>query len=130
MRWAPREGMKTVADLLCEIARKDHEIVSYLRNGDWPDDDPDPFDAATASLEQARAGLETTRAATLAYIQTLTDEELNREIELPEKWWEALRLLKCPRSEMLRNISAHEWYHTGQLIIYIWMQGDDPESWA
>ncbi|MEQ1934032.1 MAG: DinB family protein [Fimbriimonadaceae bacterium] len=130
MRWAPREGMKSVGDLLLEIARKDHEIVSYLKNGEWPDDDPDPFDAASATLSEAKAGLIATRAATLAYLHSLNPAELDEIITLPERWWESLRLLECPRSEMLRNISAHEWYHTAQLITYLWSRGDNPEEWG
>ena len=28
--------------------------------------------------------------------------------------------------EVLRNIAAHEWYHTGQLVSYLWTRGEDP----
>lgn len=129
MLWAPREGMNTIGALLCEIARKDMEIVGWLRNGEWPDDEPDPFDATSATLEQARSGLEQTRINTIAYLDSLTDEQVDEIIVVPEPWWETLRLVECPRSEMLRNASAHEWYHTGQLVTYLWLRGDDPGQW-
>lgn len=127
--WAPREGMKTVGDLLLEIANKDREIIGWLKNSEWPDDEPDPFDAGTATLAEMKAGLASTRKDSLAYIDSLPEDRLDDVISLPERWWEALRLLECPVSEMLRNISAHEWYHTGQLVTYLWSRGDDPETW-
>ena len=33
-----------------------------------------------------------------------------------------------PRSEILRNLAAHEWYHTGQLIVYQSMRGLNPDD--
>ena len=129
LRWKPAPGMHSVGDLLCEIARKDMEIIGWLRNGEWPDDEPDPFDPETATLAEMKAGLDHTRIQTLNYINQQTDEQLEELITLPERWWEALRLLECPKSEMIRNISAHEWYHTGQLITYLWSQGQNPNEW-
>ena len=126
--FAPHEGMNTVGALLLEIANKDREIVGYLRNHEWPDDEPDPF-AEDSSLEEMKAGLDATRQATLRYISELDAEQLDEIVRLPERWWEALRLLECPRSEMLRNIAMHEWYHTGQLVSYLWSRGDDPSTW-
>ena len=73
--------------------------------------------------------MDSIRADTLAYIDSLTEDELLEPIACPERWWEALRLTECPISEILRNIAAHEWYHTGQLVSYLWMRGDDPYSW-
>lgn len=127
--WAPGEGMKTVGDLLLEIARKDMEIIGYLRNGEWPDDDPDPF-PASGTLDEMKAGLISTRAATFDYLRSLSAADLEEILELPEPWWESLRILECPRAEMIRNISAHEWYHTAQLITYLWIRGDNPEEWG
>lgn len=127
--WKPRDSMKSVGDLLLEIARKDMEIIGWLKNGAWPDDEPDPFDARTATLGEMRNGLSTTRSQTLEYIAELSDEQLEEVLLLPERWWEGLRLHHCPRSEMIRNISAHEWYHTGQLVTYLWAQGRNPCTW-
>ncbi|MBA3726194.1 MAG: DinB family protein [Armatimonadetes bacterium] len=92
-RWVPGEGMKTIGDQLLEIANKDIEIVGWLRNGEWPDDETDPFNAETSTLVEKKAGLESTRAATLEYIDSLDEEQLEETLSLPEPWWEALRLL-------------------------------------
>ena len=128
IKWSPREDMRTIGSLLLEIANKDREIVRYLQTGHWPDDEPDPFTEGS-SLEEMKAGLRSTRGLTLQYLRSLDENSLDEVISLPERWWEALRLLECPRSEMLRNIAAHEWYHTGQLIIYLRLHGDKPDEW-
>ena len=127
--WKLGDGMRTVGAQLLEIADKDREVIIWLKTGTWPDDEPPSFDPETTSLDQMRAALNAIRSTTLAYIDSMTEAELEMPVYSPEDWWEALRLTECPRSEVLRNIAAHEWYHTGQLIIYRWMRGDDPYSW-
>ena len=127
--WSPAAGMRTVGGQLLEIADKDREVVIWLKTGTWPDDDPPSFDVETADIALIRSSLECIRATTLEYIDSMTEEELEVPMSCPERWWEALRLSECPRSEILRNIAAHEWYHTAQLITYRWMRGDDPNSW-
>ncbi len=69
------------------------------------------------------------RQTTLSYLDSMSEAELEAPMACPQGWWEALRLTECPRSEVFRNIASHEWYHTGQLVIYRWMQGDDPYTW-
>ena len=127
--WKPGDGMRTVGAQLLEIADKDREVVTWMKTGAWPDDEPPSFDPETTGLDQMRAALNAIRSTTLAYIDSMTEAELEMPVYPPEDWWEALRLPECPRSEVLRNIAAHECYHTGQLIIYRWMRGDDPYSW-
>lgn len=114
----PVEDMPSVAGLLVEMANKEKELVAWLRTGEWPDDDPDDFDE-TASLAEIRAVFAALREQTLDYIDSFDEAGLEELVPCPEKWWEALRLEACPRSEILRNIASHEWYHTGQLIVYL-----------
>ena len=114
----PWEGMPSVAGLLVEMANKEKELIAWLRTGEWPDDDPDAFDEA-ATLAEIRPVFDDLREQTLAYIDSFDEAGLEELIPSPERWWEALRLEACPRSEILRNIAAHEWYHTGQLIVYL-----------
>ena len=129
LSWSPRDGMRTVGGQLLEIADKDREVVIWMKTGVWPDDEPPSFDLETTNLDQARTALADIRQTTLVYIDSMTEAELEMPIRPPEVWWETMRLPECPRSEVLRNIAAHEWYHTGQLVIYRWMLGDDPDSW-
>jgi len=115
--WRPAGDMPSIAGLLVEIANKEKELIAWLQSGEWPDDDPDAFDER-ATLTEMRLVLEALRKETLRYIDSFDEAGLEELVPCPEQWWEALRLEACPRSEILRNLAAHEWYHTGQLIVY------------
>lgn len=123
--WAPAPGMRTIGGQLYEISGKETEIIAWLQTGEWPDPEHDPFDKA-ASVAHMREVLKVNREATLAYLDSLTESKLSEVQAVPPGWWEGLKLPECPRHEIIRNIAAHEWYHTGQLVTYIWMRGDDP----
>lgn len=116
--WRPTDDLPSVAGLLIEIANKEKELIGWLQRGEWPDDDPDAFEE-TATLAEMRLVLATLRQQTLRYIDSFDEAGLEELVPCPEKWWEALRLEACPRSEILRNLASHEWYHTGQLIVYL-----------
>ena len=79
--------------------------------------------AETASLSEIRSVFSTLREETLRYIDSFDEAGLEELVPCPEKWWEALRLEACPRSEILRNLASHEWYHTGQLIVLMRARG-------
>lgn len=127
--WAPREGMRTIVDQLLEIANKEKETLGWIQDGIWPDDSPDAFDMETATVAEIREVLATLRQGTYAYIDSLDDAQLERPIPNPDHWREALRIEGCPLSEVLRTIGTHEVYHTGQLITYLWLRGDNPNEW-
>jgi uncharacterized damage-inducible protein DinB len=127
--WRPAAGLRTVGEMLVEIANKEMETIAWLRTGVWPDGEPDAFDPETSTIRTMRARMETLRHETWAYIDSFDEAGLAEMVPCPEGWWEALRLRECPRSEILRNIAMHEWYHTGQLVIYQWVRGDDPYGW-
>ncbi|MBS1708477.1 MAG: DinB family protein [Armatimonadetes bacterium] len=129
MRWTPAQGMRTVASQLVEIADKERETLVWVQTGVWPDDDPPTFDEETVTLAEARVALARLRKATYAFIDGQTEAELERPVANPEGWYEALGLLQCPLSEVLRTVAAHEWYHTGQLVMYLWSRGEDPYAW-
>lgn len=114
----PWDHMPSVAGLLVEMANKEKELIAWLQTGEWPEDDPDAFEE-TATLDEMRSVFDRLRDQTLGYIDSFDEAGLEELIPSPERWWEALRLQACPRSEILRNIAAHEWYHTGQLILYL-----------
>jgi len=126
--WAPKEGMPAIRGLLLEIANKEVEVLGWVATGVWPDDYDGAF-GENASLALIHSRLEEIRAETLLLIDSLGEAGLRRPISPPERWWEALRLPECPFDEILRNIAAHEWYHTGQIVTYLWIRGDNPEAW-
>ena len=96
LTWSPREGMHTIAELLLEIANKEKEALGWIQTGVWPDDGPDAFDVATATLEDIKAAMASLRATTYAYIDSLSEAQLDALVHSPEGWWEALRLNDCP----------------------------------
>jgi uncharacterized damage-inducible protein DinB len=114
----PIDDMPSVAGLLVEMANKEKEMIGWLRSGEWPDDQPDAFEE-TATLAEMRSVFAELRQETLRYIDSFDEAGLEELVPCPEKWWEALRLDACPRGEILRNVASHEWYHTGQLIVYL-----------
>lgn len=114
----PSGEMASVSDVLMEMANKEKELIAWLRAGEWPEDDPDAFEES-ATLTEIRSVFDSLREDTLRYIDSFDEDALEELVPCPERWWEALRLDACPRSEILRNVAAHEWYHTGQLIAFM-----------
>ena len=127
--WSPRDGMRTFANQLLEIANKEKETLGWIQSGIWPDEGPDAFDLQTPTVDDIKATFAALRLATYAYIDSLSEAELEQPIPNPNHWREALNVTDCPLSEVLRTISTHESYHTGQLITYLWMRGDNPNEW-
>ena len=121
--------MRTIAGQLLEIANKEKETLGWVRSGVWPDDGPDAFDVQTATIEDIRAVLAALRLETYKYIDSRDETELGQSVPNPERWVEALRIPDCPLNEVLGSIATHEYYHAGQLIIYLWMRGDNPDEW-
>lgn len=126
--WAPREGMATIRGLLLEIANKEVETLGWVETGVWPDEYEGAF-PDDASLATVRVRLDEIRTGSLALIDSLDEAGLRRTVANPEGWWEGLRIGECPFDEILRNVAAHEWYHTAQLVTYLWARGDDPAAW-
>jgi uncharacterized damage-inducible protein DinB len=129
LRWRPALGMPTIADILLEILNKETETIGWIEAGVWPDDAADSFEAESALLEEIRVKMAAIRGDTFAYIDGKTEEELQRLVHNPNRWNEGFHLPECPLSEVLRFIASHEWYHTGQLVSYLWLRGDNPDQW-
>lgn len=128
MSWAPREGMRTIGGQLVEIAGTELQIVIWMR-----EERQASYEEVTNFGEQSLAGmkeiLQSVRGETLSYMNSLSEDGLTDPAPFPERWFESLRLSHAPRAEAFRSIAAHEWYHTGQLVSYLWARGDDPYQW-
>lgn len=128
--WAPRVGMRTVGGQLVEIAQTEMEIVAMLREGRTLDEKEAKATIGDCeSLDNLVSALARVRGATLAYIASLSDEDIEGPVAIPPSWFESLGLESVPRSEILVSIAMHEWYHVGQLVSYLWTRGDDPYKW-
>ena len=69
------------------------------------------------------------RQGTLAFLDSLTDDELSEEIASGDQYYGTLWLPTMPRAEFFLNVAEHEFYHVGQLISYLWASGNDPYQW-
>ena len=129
LSWAPVEGMRTVGGQLQEIVATEMQIMIALREGRTTSYVEMHKLCERGNLAEYVDLLERTRAETLGYLESLTDEELEAEVRMPLEYSESLGMEAVPRSEVLRSIAQHEWYHVGQLVSYVWSRGDDPYSW-
>lgn len=128
--WAPGPGMRTVRGQLIEIAATERQILTWVRDHrQMPIEEAETFESDTTTLAGLGDALSKVRTDTLAYIDGQSQDELQALQSFPPGWWEALGLAEVPKSEALRSIAAHEWYHTGQLVSYLWARGDNPYSW-
>lgn len=128
--WAPREGMRTIGGQLVEIAWIEIPLVARLKGGGHPGEAAvEAMIGDQHSLENLRRVLTDVRRETLAYLDSITDEELWQEIPTVDAFYGTLWLPSMPRAEHIINVAEHEFYHVGQLISYLWARGDDPYAW-
>ncbi len=128
--WAPREGMRTVKGQLFEIVGKEIELLVWARaggQGEWVE--IEDFGGRETTREGWLEVLKDTRKSTLDYLDSLSENDLEAPVRFPTDWWEGLGLPELPLHEIFRTIAMHEWYHTAQLVSYLWWKGDDPYKW-
>jgi uncharacterized damage-inducible protein DinB len=127
--WAPAEGMRTISGQFIEIISVEAPLVPALKeNRQISDEEFDLILPDPKSLEGLKSSLIEVRGRTLAYLNSLSEDELIEEVSLPQ-WYGAYWPNPFARGEHFRNIAEHEFYHAGQLISYLWMRGDDPYQW-
>lgn len=129
LTWAPVAGMRTIGGQLLEIVTTEMQVISMIRDGVRLSQDKVIARVVASTVTEYRDLLVLVRAETLAYIEALGDAELDACVPMPKNWYESLLLDETPRSEAIRSIAQHEWYHVGQLYSYLWMRGDNPYTW-
>jgi uncharacterized damage-inducible protein DinB len=127
MDWAPRDGMRTVAGQLVEIIATEMQLVAELERASVPSDDQvREWLENWRELETLTKALNEVRAHTLEYLRSLSEFDLEQPIGFSRSW---TGLSTLPRAEVIVSVAAHEWYHVGQLVSYLWFRGDDPYKW-
>lgn len=127
--WAPREGMRTIGGQLKEILATEQQDLAILKKEGTEGFKALEKAAHSSTVEEYRAKLELTRKEMIEFIDQLSDEELAQPGDFPADWFETMGLENAPISEAIRSVAQHEWYHTAQLVSYLWMRGDDPYQW-
>ena len=99
--------------------------IAQLKEGRWiPDEDAKPLLGDNDSLAQLKQALQQVREETLAYLDSLSEDDLDEFVKVRTQGLPAV-----PRAEVFRTIASHENYHLGQLISYLWARGDNPYEW-
>ncbi|MBX3117930.1 MAG: DinB family protein [Fimbriimonadaceae bacterium] len=130
LSWAPTEGMRTVGGQFIEIAATEIMLLAWMKEGRHITfKEAESFAEGNPTLEELIGALKSARADTLAYLDSLTAEQLETPAPFPDRWFESLGQPMMQPSEAFRSLAAHEWYHVGQLVSYLWSRGDDPYKW-
>lgn len=124
--WAPAEGMRTIGGQIAEIVATEGQFNEVFTGK--------PFDfggryeevKAMSDLDEILEALRGTRRLTLERLAAATDEFLAESVPIDPTWFEAGGLSSLPRIEILQALPMHEWYHTGQLVSYLWIKGFNP----
>lgn len=124
--WAPSQGMRSIGGQIAEIVATEGQFNEVFTGK--------PFDfggryeevKALSSLEDFRASLDATRELTLSRLEAASSDFLDEEVPIDPTWFEAGGFALLPRIEILQALPMHEWYHTGQLVSYLWVKGFNP----
>jgi uncharacterized damage-inducible protein DinB len=130
LKWAPGEGVRPIDDQLLEIGMNEVMSVAMLRDGkNLTHAEAEATLVHSSTLESLTKMLADVREDTIAYIQSLSEEELAEAVVADTPWFASFGLPKVPRYDALTSIALHEHYHVGQLVTSLWVKGDDPYSW-
>ena len=128
--WAPRPEMHSIHRVLMDILTTEVSIVERLQG--VPRRSDEELDAPylpIKTVDGMAEMLELVRAGTLTYLSSLSESDLGAPAKISQAFQQELDLTPAPVSEVLRYIARHEYYHTAQLISYLWTRGDDPYEW-
>ena len=123
--WHPRPDMKSPKDLLQEIGSMEKICMNVASGGpklEWER-------AVSWSGTDQNAiwkDLEAIRAETVRYLQSISEELLQKPMRLPETWHQYFGGPTVEPEELVRWVARHEYYHVGQLITYRWLLGYNP----
>ncbi|MBN9501284.1 MAG: hypothetical protein BGO01_07645 [Armatimonadetes bacterium 55-13] len=129
--WAPMQGMRTVHGQFVEIVSTEFMLVQRMKGSTpQPSGDLDAQLWAISSVDGLIARTEEVRTETLAYLDSLSNRELDEPVtHLSAGFRKYLELDEVPRAELFRFIARHESYHAGQLVSYLWSRGNNPYTW-
>ena len=130
IKWAPGEGVRPIDDQLLEIGMNEVMAIALLRDGNELSHAEAEATLVHSSTEETlNKMLGDVRQSTIAYIDTLSEDQLAEAVVADNPWFASFGLPKVPRYDALTSIALHEHYHVGQLVTSLWVKGDDPYSW-
>ena len=130
LNWVPNleTGMRPIKQLLQEIGTMEAVTLRMATSGESLD-----WVAVTQSLDKDNitdllAAMSEIRKTTVAYLETVTEEQLEAPMPLDEQWQGYFGIATIEPEELLRWIVRHEYYHLGQIITYQWQRGQNPNA--
>ncbi|MBS1712143.1 MAG: DinB family protein [Armatimonadetes bacterium] len=129
MGWAPAEGMRTIGGQLHEIAATELQDIALFR-GETTRFDEIAKGAKRGTLAEYKELLAATRGELIALIDSLSEADLAKPLQVDPRWFESFGNSEVPLAEAIRSVAMHEWYHTAQLVSYLWAKGDNPYDWG
>lgn len=127
--WVPRPGMKSAKDQIREVVHMEIVCIGHAKTGETPDWET-AVEWTGDDVESHIAVLEKVRGETLEYLQDLSDEDLDKHVELPEKWKPWWETDSIAIEEFARWVARHEYYHIGQITTHLWTLGKNPYETA
>jgi hypothetical protein len=128
--YAPGPGVRPTFDQFLEIGMNEVMALALLRDGKTlthaEGEAQLSYELTVASYRKMLADV---RAETVAYIESLSEEDLAEPVEASNPWYASFGMKAVPRYDALTSIALHEAYHVAQLITYAWARGDDPYEW-
>ncbi|AIE87672.1 DinB family protein [Fimbriimonas ginsengisoli] len=130
LSYAPGAGVRPTFDQFLEIGMNEVMAVALLRDGKTlTHAEAEAQLSHEPTVASYRKMLEDVRADTVAYIETLSEEDLAEPVEASNPWYASFGMKAVPRYDALTSVALHESYHVAQLITYAWARGDDPYDW-
>lgn len=114
--YSPHEGLRSVGEIACHIAGGAEDWFDYFLKGDWPPIERGHELADCGTVQALRALLEQRFARAQAWLATLTDEDLDRQADLP---WGA----RCTMGYAIWHILEHEIHHRGEIYLMLGLLG-------
>lgn len=127
--WAPAQGMRTIGGQLHEIVATELQDIALFK-GETARFDEIAKGAKRGTLAEYKELLAATRGELIALIETLNEADLARLVQVDPRWFESFGNSEVPLAEAIRSVAMHEWYHTAQLVSYLWAKGDNPYDWG
>jgi uncharacterized damage-inducible protein DinB len=126
--WSPNTEakMRTFKDLLQEIGAMEAVTLQMAAHGEELDWMSVVQDLDKENVTDILAGLSEIRTKTVAYLESVSEENLQTPIPLNEEWQGYFNAPEVEPEELIRWILRHEYYHLGQMITYQWYRGHNP----
>jgi hypothetical protein len=130
VKWAPGEGVRPIDDQFLEIGMNEVMSIALLRDGiTLTHAEAEATLVHDSTVESFKKMLDDVRQSTIAYIESLSEDELAEAVAAKNPWYASFGLPMVPRYDALTSIALHEHYHVAQLITTLWVKGDDPYAW-